>query len=392
MNAPHESRARADVLRAFGASTDVAAEILSYESGGFGEAVLRPETRFPLDDEPFVETWRAYEREASKSGLLSLSDRLVQLSFPIKHGISETAEYHAVTRRGAEPKTARAATGLVLEHPADCQVTICESWAGSIPVIQANGRNDFVSLVQAFTARNEPVPVPESAGAWIIAGYNNWDRFHQLRDRWLLENPDHAFSIARVAPLKELYQDRFILLSDGCYSGVPPEAVHLDATTWRSLSITIRREHECAHYWTRRVFSSMRNHVLDEIVADYCGIAAACGRFRADWLLMFFGLEQFPHCRDSGRLHNYRGQPPLSDEAFALVQKLVCAAAANLDAFSRLCADELAGRRGILRALLTLSTSTLEDLACREGQMLLREKLRQYGSVAEGVSGTLPVS
>ena len=124
----------------------------------------------------------------------------------------------------------------------------------------------------------------------------------------------------RIKAQKELYQDRFIILSTGPYSNVHAGEIGLDPEDWLKLSLVIRREHECAHYFTRRVFSSMRNSLLDEIIADYCGITAAVGRFRADWLLRFFGLESFPHYREGGRLQNYRGTPALSDPAFVVLQ------------------------------------------------------------------------
>jgi uncharacterized protein DUF7005 len=382
---------RADVLKTFGAGSAVAAEILAYDAVGFGEPAVAS-ARFPLADEPFVDAWRRYRHDAAASDVRALSDRLVQLAFPIQQGISNTDEYRAVTRRGAPPRTAPSATGIVLERPHACVVAIYPTWAGAIPIVFAAARADFVSLVRAFTARNEPTPVPDAVGAWMVAGYNNWDRFRHLRDRWMADHPDEPFSIDRVAHLTDLYRDRFILLSDGWYSGVLPEQMDLAPEIWRDLSVRIRREHECAHYWTRRVCGSMRNRVLDEVVADYCGIVVACGRFRADWFLKFFGLENFPACRETGRLHHYRGEPPLSDEAFAVIQKLVFAAAEHLEVFTRRHANELAGPTGVLRALLTLTTATLEDLASLAGARMLSERLWRYGTAPAGAAGMLAVS
>src|SRR5207247_8954553 len=120
--------------------------------------------------------WREYSEEASASGFRVLADRLVQLHFPIQEGIGQTEEYRAATRRGESVATMTSATGLVLRRPEACTVTIHPTWAGSIPVIETGCREDFVSLLRALTARNEPIPVPASQGASIVAGYNNWDR------------------------------------------------------------------------------------------------------------------------------------------------------------------------------------------------------------------------
>jgi hypothetical protein len=353
--------ARVAVLESFGATTAVADELLAYDANGLTATAIDAHMHFPLDDEPCVEVWRRYADDVRRGGLGVLADRLVQLSFPIEAGISECGEYRAVTRRG-EPRTAGVG-GLTLERPHECEISIHRTWAGSIPVLLTASRRDFVSLVRAFTARNEPVAVPDSMGACFVAGYNNWDRLRRLRAAWARENPDVPFSFTRLSDRKDDYQDRFILLSDGWYSDVPPDALGLTADAWRARSVVVRREHESAHYWTRRVYGVMRSRVLDEIIADYCGIAAAFGGFRAEWLLLFLGLERGSACRDNGRLHNYRGDPPLSDAAFEVLQRLVRAAAAHLEMFARQHAEALAGERGALLALLTLTQLSLEELA-----------------------------
>ena len=357
---------RAGILAAFGANSALTEELLAYDPDSLGDAPIPPDIRMPLDDEPFVSAWREYSEEASASGFRVLADRLVQLHFPIQEGIGQTEEYRAATRRGESVATMTSATGLVLRRPEACTVTIHPTWAGSIPVIETGCREDFVSLLRALTARNEPIPVPASQGASIVAGYNNWDRVRRFRERWMLENPDDTFSLGVLAGLFDEYQDRFILLSSGWYSGVTPEAVGLTPSEWQRLSMTIRREHECAHYWTRRVLSSMRNRVLDEIIADYCGIYGACGRFRADWLLAFLGIDNARDCREGGR----------SDDAFGLLVQVVNAAIENLERFDRRHADELAGKRGLLLILLTLSRMSLEDLACSDAQTLLANQFQ----------------
>jgi hypothetical protein len=365
---------RTQVLAGLGARSDVIDELLAYDPHGLGDGTIPPDRTFPLDDEPFVETWRLYAREAATSGLQSLADRLVQLSFPVEAGISDTDEYRSATRAGTPRSCPSSGGGLTLVRPEECIVLVHSTWAGAIPVIRTGCREDFVSLVRAFTARNEPVPVPLSQGASIVAGYNNWHRVRQLRERWTIAHPGASFSLRGIAEFKEQYQDRFIILSDGWYSGVPPSPLGLTEPEWRQLSLTIRLEHECAHYWTKRVHASMRNCVLDEIIADCCGIVAACGQVRADWLLLFLGLES-DGLAENGRLHNYRGRPRLSDAAFAIVQRLVRNAAAELDTFGRRYGEELSGQRGLLLILLTLSGLTLEQIASGDAQVLLREAL-----------------
>jgi hypothetical protein len=159
---------------------------------------------------------------------------------------------------------------------------------------------------------------------------------------------------------------------------VPPEEFRLSDSEWRRISLKIRLEHEAAHYWTRRVLSSGRNRVSDEIVADYCGLVSAVGYFQPHWLLTFFGLEDHPRYREGGRLQIYRGQPPLSDAAFILLQQLVVASAATLDKFYRQNVEVLSGSHGILLALLTLTNFTLEELAAESAVDRLSAELSRH--------------
>jgi len=171
----------------------------------------------------------------------------------------------------------------------------------------------------------------------------------------------------RLIPRKELYQDRFIILSDGPYSAVPAEAIGLTEQEWRRASLIIRREHECAHYFTLRMYSAMRNNILDELIADYMGIVAAAGQYEAHWFLRFLGLENFPHYRRGGRLENYRGAPPLTDGAFRILQVLVKNAAENLEKFDRKHAAALrcpANQRAILTVLTRLTLVKMPGLFC----------------------------
>ena len=207
-----------------------------------------------------------------------LRGRLPQFCFPIEKGISATESYRAATRRGVQPE---AGPGLPIRSAEQCRLVIHSPPAGRIPLVILGDRADFVSCVQALSHRNEPVPVPDSMGACIIGGYNNWDRVRQFRRQWASSANDVSEEawlreFERLVPRKELYQDRFILLSEGPYSGVASSELGLRDEEWRKLSLGIRREHECAHYFTRRVFGSMRNNVLDELIADYSGIVGAC--------------------------------------------------------------------------------------------------------------------
>lgn len=352
--------ARLERLLATGASVDAASELLAYAENRFQMPTELPQ--FPLPDEQFAGIWREYAALSAAAGSIdALRLKMVQLAFPIVPGISEDAAYRAATRRGVVP-AASVEGGARFESAEGCRVSVYDSFAGGIGVIAAETRADFETLVRAFMGKNEPIPVPPSMGAAMISGYNNWHRIHLLKKSFFRSGGAEetwAAEFTRIQQRRELYQDRFILLSNGPYSGVDSRSMGLDAGEWLALSKAIRLEHECAHYFTRRVLGSMQNNLLDEMMADYAGIRAAFGTFRAEWVHRFLGIESFPAYREGGRLQNYRGSPPLSEDAFRLLTQLVWRAAWNLEAF-----DRSAGADGsVPAALLAIASLTIDEIA-----------------------------
>ncbi|KYC43092.1 hypothetical protein WA1_13400 [Scytonema hofmannii PCC 7110] len=376
----NQQQFRAGILASYGANTSEIDELLAYNHNVFHHHEFNHPITLPLPPEAHLATWEEYAAAAKVVGAFTaLKQRLVQFQFPIQEGISKTQAYRRATRKGVLADNMVEATGLVLKQPEQLQLRIHPSLAGNIPILLAGNREDFVSLVQALTMRNEPLPVPASMGACIVSGFNNWDRIRQYRQQWELQNPSHcsashwALELQRLAPQKELYQDRFIILSDNPYSNVAAEEIGLKESVWQNLSVTIRLEHECTHYFTHRLFNSMRNNAFDELIADYRGIVAAIGYYRADWFLHFIGMESFPDYREGGRLQNYRGQPPLSNGAFKILQALVKAAAINLQHFHTEYIHDLTDPDRQLQMFIALSYLTLEELAEPGFNLLIKQ-------------------
>lgn len=372
---------RGDRITAFlnelGAGGSVREELLRYNQSEFVHDERTRALRFPMADEPFVATWEGYAAEAAQNGVFpTLRRKLVQLAFPIAEGVSTSETYLAATRRGVWPADDYT-DGLQLAAPDTLELHLHSTPAGRLPILITRHRADFETLLRALTKRNEPTLVPASQGACMVAGYNNWDRIAELKRQWesgaLTDGTsswDECF--VRLQPQKELYQDRFILLSDGGYSGVSASSLGLEEAAWREISLGIRREHECAHYFTKRIFLSMRNLLLDEVIADFMGLRVAAKCYRADWFLRFMGLEDFPSYRQGGRLQNYLGTPPLSPEAFLLVSVIVKRAAEQLEVFDRqLPADASPGK-----VLMALTSPSLIELAVPDAARTLQERFR----------------
>ncbi|HEV8578620.1 MAG TPA: hypothetical protein VGX68_06000 [Thermoanaerobaculia bacterium] len=373
---------QAEHLTGLGASPAEVEELLAYNENPFDLKALISEVRFPLADEPFVTFWEPLVAESCERGAFAvLREHLPQLRFPICEGISRTESYLSATRKGVPPEAFPEATGLELAHSGTIELAMYTSPAGRIPLLIARHRAEFVALIRALTRKNEPDPVADAQGALMVSGYNNWSRIRELRRGWedlepsLRGTATWAEELARIQQHRELYQDRFILLSDGPYSAVPAAELDLEDEVWREISLAIRRDHECTHYFTRRLFGSMRNNVLDELIADYIGLVGATGKFRADWFLRFIGLEEFPRYRPGGRLDIYRGKPQLSDGAFRVLHALVKAAAENLEQFDSGLPGgaRTAQDKGLL--ISVLASLRLEDLAAAKAQDLLTETL-----------------
>ncbi|MEO8197982.1 MAG: ATP-binding protein [Thermoanaerobaculia bacterium] len=291
-----------------------------------------------LADEPQIPFWRQYAAEARESGVATtLARRFPQLGFPVATGTSESTEYRRATRQGEVDPARRVPLEIEREHLLSLHVE--ESIAGAIPVLIARHRNDFVLLVRALTARNEPEPVPDAMGACLVKGLVNWDRVGAERRRFeaslgSLGRPatgeEWAAEMAsRIRPRKELWQDRLILLSDGPYSAVPAAEVGLDPATWRDRSLALRLAHECFHCLTLRRHGLLRSHLLDELLADYVGSIAAFGSYDARRALRFLGLNVDAPSLSGGRWEIYRGALP--EAAIPVLARLVERAAEALE-------------------------------------------------------------
>jgi hypothetical protein len=105
------------------------------------------------------------------------------------------------------------------------------------------------------------------------------------------------------------------------------------------------------------------NSLHDELIADYAGLVAAAGQFRAEWFLRFMGLENYPAYREGGRLQNYRGTPPMDNREFLHMQQLAYIAAHAVEVFDEHIAAEHVDHLSRARVLLTLAGQSVEVLA-----------------------------
>jgi hypothetical protein len=164
-----------------------------------------------------------------------------------------------------------------------------QSAAGLIPIIYPAGVSDFENLLREIVYKDAEVPRIENMGASFVYG-------------------------------KTL---RFIILSDKPYSGVPAADMGLGETDWLAKSMTIRKYHECAHYYTRRRLGASRNNLHDELIADFCGLYTAFGEYRAEWFIKFFDTRLAIYTKD------------LSGQAARVIRALAALAAKNVQEWTK---------------------------------------------------------
>jgi len=374
----HDRRAlRVAVLEACGAAPGLVDSLLAY-----GEPLPPPDHRppvLPLPDEPHIAAWLTYEEEAARLGAVpALRQHFAQLRFPVREGMSRHDAYGRATRRGQSEAADPFEPGLQLREPDGVTVLVHQTMGGRVPVVVAAAREDFEALIQAFTERNEPVPVPASMGACLVRGLNNWSRIADYRRRWEAEQGTEdeaawAEEFKRLIPQKPLYQDRLVILSRGPYSAVAATDIGVDQAAWVDRSLIIRREHEFTHYFTYRCLGTIRDHALDEIVADFVGVLHAFGRYESAMARRFLGLEAYPTHRPDGRLENYRGA--LSRDAMSVVRCLAHRATGQLQRVAEALGPRPDDLPAMGRLTLALAALSLEELASDAAITLVEGRL-----------------
>lgn len=207
----------------------------------------------PLPDEAFISLWK----EADGEEALKFLEGTFRL--PVDH--------------------------FKLQEPKGVQIRFAATLGGRLPVIYTGCHADFCSMEALIDGHDTAPELPLTVNAFTI-----------------------------VAQAPTLLNHRLILLGSAPYSNVSASALGLDDANWIRRSAALRLAHECAHYETLRLFGGMKNHALDEIVADTMGQLAAFGSFSAQKQRLFFGLTAGSDTC-TGRLTFYCKILPPEDQA-----------------------------------------------------------------------------
>lgn len=187
--------------------------------------------RLPLADEPFVAAW---EETVGQGVLDFLSDRF---GLPV--------------------------ADFSWQNTDSLKISFAASLGGKLPVVATESHLDFRTMEALLNGREALMELPPTV---------------------------NAFTMQTKA--KPIFHHRILLLNRAPYSNIPAEKMGLSEEDWLERSHRLRMRHECAHYETLRIFGNMKNHALDEILADALGQIAAFGSFDGDKQRIFFGLTR----------------------------------------------------------------------------------------------------
>lgn len=192
--------------------------------------IPEPQPSLPLDDEDYVRKWQEYKEQ----------DLLTFLK-----------ERFSMDTDKCDFKNS---TGMAL--------SFVKTMGGELPVVFASNHEDFVIMEALINDRESLREIPKTVNAFTIEAKN-----------------------------EKIYHHRVILLNNAPYSNVSAEKLNLSEDEWLKKSYKLRLRHEAAHYETLRILGGMKNHALDEIIADALGQLAAFSDFSAERQRLFFGLR-----------------------------------------------------------------------------------------------------
>jgi hypothetical protein len=229
----------------------------------------------PDDDLPQIADWEEYAESAATYGAWNtLRERLVQLRFPVRKGISSEAPYRDATLRGRAPVMADDGSRTRVPRDPGAEDPLltgrenpCRHSRQSTTISRAScrpsppGTNPYRCPPQWAHASSTASTTGTESPACVDGG--------KRRRKPTASSRPGPSSSAPSCRRSHLYKDRIIILSRGAYSDVAADTVGVEEHEWLEQSLAIRLEHECIHALTLRVFGSLRHDLLEELVADW---------------------------------------------------------------------------------------------------------------------------
>jgi hypothetical protein len=330
------------------------------------------------EENDFICAWTNYCLDVETIGAMNVLKKCYpQLTFPLEKDINKSEKYTNAVLKG-KFKPIITENNLQIKNLDEIKISIYDSFAGKIPVIEIPDDQDFVKIVQCLLYKNNPTEIPSSMGALLINGINNWDRLNSIKENKssIFQEINMGFQeIVKQKP--ELYKDKIIILSKKNYSNVPASKLNLNPKEWPSLSYIIRLEHECSHLYTLKMYGKASNNLHDELIADYIGISKALGYFNKNWMLEFLGLEEYPKYRKGARLENYIVNLNLDGQEFESLIHIIYKSIENIENFD-LTLGPIQSELDQKNRINCLCEINLLDISSEKGVNLLLNSYKQF--------------
>jgi len=318
------------ILKELTKDKELQLQLVLYSKSPCNSIELAAAQSIVMTNEPHLSIWKKYLERDGANDWEKLQASIPQFRIPIREGISKTAAYIDVVKKG-QPFTKVNFNGeFSLEHPDLFKCSIYSHPAGSLPVLYTQVRQDFENLYRLLGFRCEPIIIPTSVNGLMVSGFINRERIIKYKTIWLKKNKDQLAGLDWSIEMRRIeqeepwqFKDRFILVMKAPYSGISTAELALEFSEkiWHEKSLQLRIEHELTHYAIKRLFGVMRVHLWDEIIADFMGISHALKEYRASWLLRFLGLDEKGNVLPNARILHYVKN--VSPDFFSLLCQLV---------------------------------------------------------------------
>ncbi|MBN1863296.1 MAG: hypothetical protein JW808_00180 [Victivallales bacterium] len=360
------TESRRGILLKIGASESDSESILDYNSGVFNHSKLSEELSFPLEDELFAKSWRAYQEDAASLGVFSVIRKVCpQLNFPISDKTAESPEYKdAVLYANLKPERLEA-NDLGIKDADKMQLAVVQTDAGAIPMLHVPDREDFERVLKAMLYNNTDTAVPPWVTSAFVREFRNSERIAAHRERFQKKkalmnlNATWQDEFQKILLNKEQYLDSLIVVCGGYASNIPPEDFGLGHDEWIARSVVLGREKEALRYFMRRLFGIEKNHPYLEFIVTYGALKATFKMYDKENHLKLL----LPPPESSVAVRGLDlSDKSLSQGAGELIRSLIIKAADNLADFEKIYAGQLEANDPKLM-VISLTYVTMEEMA-----------------------------
>ena len=250
----------------------------------------------PLEEQTDLSWWSEWIKETPPNKHFEgIRNYLPQLWIKPQKEASKSETYKRLVLKGESYNQSKQDAILELSDPVGFSIRLAKHPCGTLPVIEIEDRDDFLSVVRCLAYRCELNTIQPSVHAQAISGLIHWGLIRKVNN---------------------LLRAKLIILHRSPYSSLPARLIPGNPTNekWIELSQHWRLEHELTHLATKRLVGEMRLNLYDELIADALGMLKALKIFSADLFRIGLGLNMDSTTEKNGRVHTYLREVNTQDQ------------------------------------------------------------------------------